>query len=686
VPPAGSSRGLVVASVAALALGLLSLAPADPPRHTIQIDAVPAASTSWLDRLNEWRISTGLPTLTENTTWSQGDHDHAVYMVKNDLVTHYETPGTPYYTTDGDTAAQDSNIQVSSTTATTDADAIDWWMGAPFHALGMMDPRLTTSGFGSYREVKSGWDEGAAVDVLRGNSFAGGSYPVYFPGNGTTEPLTSYSGYESPDPLSACSGYAMPVGLPVFVQVGGNVATTVGAHSLTANGTALANCVIDSNNTTLGAGLKERGAVVLVPRQPLQSDVTYTVNLTVNGTAYSWTFKVGPFFTVAHVSPKAGATAGGTTVTITGSGFSNGLTSVMFGTTAATSFNVVSDTTVTAVAPAHALGAVDVTVTTAAGTSAISAADVFTYATPCTAVTASASPPGPSVSGTQVTITGAATCPSPNALYEYWMLAAGATTWRLVQPYSTSSTYLWNSTGARSGTETFGVWVRDATSPGTNASGTGDYDTYVSLAYTIGSSPRCSSVTLTFSPASPATAGTQVTLSALASGCPNPRYEFWMLAAGTTTWRIVQGYTATATYKWNSTGALSGTEQFGVWARDAGSGAAYDTYTSTPYAVTASCGSAIATATPASVTHGTGAHVTITASATGCSTSPRYEFWMRAASQSSWIVVQGYSTSATYDWNSTGAAVGTVYFGVWVRDASSAAAYDKTTSVAVTVT
>src|SRR5205823_970844 len=136
---------------------------------------------------------------------------------------------------------------VSSTTGTTDAQAIDWWMGAPIHAMALMDPRLTQTGFGSYREVKSGWQMGAAVDVIRGNSFTGGRFPVLFPGNGSTEPLTRYSGGEFPDPLQACSGYAIPTGLPIFIEIGGSLATSAGpVHSLTANGTQLAHCIIDS--------------------------------------------------------------------------------------------------------------------------------------------------------------------------------------------------------------------------------------------------------------------------------------------------------------------------------------------------------------------------------------------------------------------------------------------------------
>jgi hypothetical protein len=231
-------------------------------------------------------------------------------MVKNNLITHYETPGYPYYTTDGDAAGRNGNIYVSSSTSTTDVQAIDWWMQAPFHALGMMDPRLTQTGFGSYREGMSGWSMAAAVDVLHGNSFTGGQYPVYFPGNGTSEPLRTYGGGESPDPLGYCPGYSVPTGLPVFVQVGGNVATTAGpAHTFTGNGTPLEHCVIDSNASS---NLTSRGAVIVVPRQPLQTGVNYVVTLTVNGLPYTWSFTVGNLGTpVVPPAPSVWASLGG---------------------------------------------------------------------------------------------------------------------------------------------------------------------------------------------------------------------------------------------------------------------------------------------------------------------------------------------------------------------------------------
>jgi len=385
-------RGLAASLSGALLLWILPALPTSGPVHLV---TTPAASGSWLTRLNAWRANAGLSALTENTTWSQGDYNHAVYMVKNDLVTHYETVGTPYYTTAGDIAAQNSNIQVSSTTSTTDDQAIDWWMQAPFHAMGMMDPRLTTTGFGSYREVKSGWQEGGALDVLRGNSFTGGQYPVYFPGNGTTEPLTTYNGGEFPDPLQACPGYSAPTGLPVFVQVGGNVATTaLPVYSFLANGVNISACVIDSNNPAVGSSLAYRGGVIVVPRAPLQAGVNYTVALTVNGLPYTWSFSVGPLSgacllgpggapSVTSVTPNSGGTGGGTPVTIKGCGFT-GATAVKFGAAAASSFGFVSDSQVMAVSPAQAAGTVDVTVTTLLGISAATAADKFQFVPPGT--------------------------------------------------------------------------------------------------------------------------------------------------------------------------------------------------------------------------------------------------------------------------------------------------------------
>jgi len=376
-----------------LAIGLLPLLSAAAPA-SVRLATTPASSSGWLDRLNQWRASTGTSTLSENAGYSAGDVLHATYMVKTGDVRHGELTSYPaYYTPAGDVAGQNSNIFVSSSTGTTDVRSIDWWMAAPFHAMGMMDPRLTSTGFGSYRDTSaSPWQMGAALNVGQGMG-SPGSYPVFFPGNGSTEPLTNYSGNESPDPTLACPGYS---GLPLFVEVGGYVDTRAGPHTLTGNGTPLTHCVIDSSDSRYAGLLKWRGAVLVFPQAPLQAGVTYVVNLTVNTIPYAWTFTVGPIGTlcggtpnVTSVAPASGPGGGGTSVTINGCGFT-GATLVKFGASPAIGLTVVSDTQVTALSPAHAAGPVDVTVTTAKGTSPTGSADLFTYS----------APPGPPISPT----------------------------------------------------------------------------------------------------------------------------------------------------------------------------------------------------------------------------------------------------------------------------------------------
>ncbi len=110
---------------------------------------------------------------------------------------------------------------------------------------------------------------------------------------------------------------------------------------------------------------------------------------------------------VTGVSPPSGPAAGGTVVTVTGSGFT-AATTVSFGAKAATNVTVTSPTSLTATAPADTR-TVDVTVTTTAGTSATSPADQFTntYATNGydAAITASTTTPAP---GASVTLTATA--------------------------------------------------------------------------------------------------------------------------------------------------------------------------------------------------------------------------------------------------------------------------------------
>jgi hypothetical protein len=79
---------------------------------------------------------------------------------------------------------------------------------------------------------------------------------------------------------------------------------------------------------------------------------------------FTYTTVSNPPPTLTGVSPASGTAAGGTAVTITGTGFLAGQT-VSLGGTPARGVTVVSSTTITATTPAHAAGAVDVVVSNA---------------------------------------------------------------------------------------------------------------------------------------------------------------------------------------------------------------------------------------------------------------------------------------------------------------------------------
>ena len=97
-----------------------------------------------------------------------------------------------------------------------------------------------------------------------------------------------------------------------------------------------------------------------------------------------YTYDVRP--AVSSVSPKTGTTAGGTTVTVRGTGFT-GVRSVLFGSGAGAKVKVVSGTELTVASPAHTVGIVDIRVVTPGGTSAAAAADRYAYVAPLAPVT-----------------------------------------------------------------------------------------------------------------------------------------------------------------------------------------------------------------------------------------------------------------------------------------------------------
>jgi len=107
---------------------------------------------------------------------------------------------------------------------------------------------------------------------------------------------------------------------------------------------------------------------------------------------------------VTGISANEGPTSGGTSIVITGTGFT-GANGVSFGGLGAAGFTITSGISITAVAPVAPSGAVDVTVTSAGGTSTTGSFDRFSFVAPPTI--ASLTPAtGPLQGGNTVVISG----------------------------------------------------------------------------------------------------------------------------------------------------------------------------------------------------------------------------------------------------------------------------------------
>ena len=278
---------------------------ATPTATATPLPVTPPAAGDWRTYVNYYRAVAHLPGLSEEPAWSDGAWKHARYMVKNDVIGHTEDPGNPWYSPEGATAAANSNVMVSSDINATDRQAIDLWMQGPFHGVGIIDPALLQTGFGSYREAGGIFAMGAALNVLCGLTStvpATVTFPIKWPDHNTTVYLRTYDGGETPDPLTSCPGFGATSGLPVILQIGsGNLTPAVTASSFKQGSTSLEHCVFDETNyynsiqslQDLGRSiLNARDAIVLIPKAALAPGATYTASITVNGQTHTWSFAV----------------------------------------------------------------------------------------------------------------------------------------------------------------------------------------------------------------------------------------------------------------------------------------------------------------------------------------------------------------------------------------------------------
>jgi hypothetical protein len=235
------------------------------------------------------------------------------------------------------------------------------------------------------------------------------------PGAGTVDiTVTTPGGGTSATGAADHYTYIAPPPAPAVTGVNPTSGPTAGGTTVTITGTNFTGATavnFGQNNPASFTATSDTSITATSPAGTGTVDITVTVpgagtSTTNTNDHYTYTAPP-PAPAVTGVSPTSGPTAGGTTVTITGTNLT-GATAVNFGTASATNVTVVNDTTVTATSPAGT-GTVDITVTVpGAGTSTTNTNDHYTYTAPppAPAVTSVSPTSGPTAGGTTVTITG----------------------------------------------------------------------------------------------------------------------------------------------------------------------------------------------------------------------------------------------------------------------------------------
>ncbi len=327
----------MVLSTASPAVGVVATGSAlvSPP-NGVAADGIAATTPLpawWLDRVNRIRAIGGVAPVSEDLALSDGCWYHARYMAENNWIGHTENPAWPYYRSEGATAAANSNLYLGIGGNA----AIDGWMRAPFHAIGIIDPRLQTTGFGTYTTL--GGRPAAALDVLRGRGTTTASFPLVWPGNDREMPYLTYPGNENPDPLAG-TGWTLPTGAPIYAQFGTGAANPViTASRLSTGGQDLEHRVLseftytnsDADLQALGRSiLGTRDAVAIMPRAPLLANHRYDVEITANGQQYSWSFYTSDRTDPVTVASLRGDSTRRVDVTLTATDAGSGVASTQW--------------------------------------------------------------------------------------------------------------------------------------------------------------------------------------------------------------------------------------------------------------------------------------------------------------------------------------------------------------------
>ncbi len=209
-----------------------------------------------------------------------------------------------------------------------DGTALVDGQAARIDSLAVIDPQLTAVGFGLFCDnddcagvivYRRGLTKSEFLALYQGNAMDWNAMlgvmpftiarlrkPIEFPPATIPFPLRAYRGGEYADPLVSCHGYSAPTGPAIILQLGAPTQgddVKVSSSSLSDGGAQLETCAFDATSYANPDGYQQDrareilhayGAVIVIPKSPLQPGHEYQVSIVADSQPYNWSFAVAP--------------------------------------------------------------------------------------------------------------------------------------------------------------------------------------------------------------------------------------------------------------------------------------------------------------------------------------------------------------------------------------------------------
>ncbi|UFT98878.1 SpoIID/LytB domain-containing protein [Radiobacillus kanasensis] len=229
--------------------------------------------------------------------------------------------------------------------------------------------------------------------------------------------------------------------------------------------------------------------------------------------------------------------------------------------------------------------------------------------------------------------------------YKFWAQNIDTNQWILLNDYSSSSTISWLP--SESGNYKLVVHVREVGS-------TKSYDAYRTLDYKISEPPRVNISEITVDKVSPQVTGSNINVTAVATGETTLEYKFWAENTSTGKWTLIRNYGSSATANW--TPNVAGDYKLVVHAREVGSSKSYDAYRTLNYKISEPPKINVSNLTVDKASpQEAGTNINVSAEASG-GTSLEYKFWAENTDTGKWTLIRNYGSSATTSWTPSEAA------------------------------